>query len=486
LFYFQGIIIMQHLPECQVLKRVFFLMLVLPVLVFLAGCQTTAPYSSPWSFPYPTTDRDAPREAADVAPPEMDWRTAETRRGLEVYYHRAGPDAEGEMHHHRGGVSQEVLKPPSGTPEFSAIRRDRTAPPTAQPGEVTVALLLPLSGQHSRLGQSMMQAAQMALFDLDSQAVRLLPKDTKGTPDGAQQAALQALDEGAQLILGPVFSESVKAVSAVAAPSRTPVIAYTTDWTAAGSNTYVMGFLPFSQVIRIVNYAVHRGYRDIGFFGPHGDYGTIVMRTLHYSLQQHRMNVGKIGNFSPTEPELHHVVQEFLEAPAPRRGAAENFPIDSVVVPVGGQALQTVANMFSYYNAGQRRVRFLGTGLWDDPSLAGEQTLHGAWFAASDPALRKDFEDRYRENFRRAPERLASLAYDSMALAVVLAKTHDGYGHPYARNRLVTQSGFAGIDGIFRFRRDNLVERGLAVLEITRDGPRVIDPAPEAFHFASN
>src|SRR5690606_20008735 len=94
-----------------------------------------------------------------------------------------------------------------------------------------------------------------------------------------------------------------------------PMIAYTTDWKAAGRNTYVMGFLPFSQVIRVTNYALYKGYENIGFFGPGNEYATIVLRTLHYSLQQNGRHIAKIGNFSMTQPDLHETVREFLEAP---------------------------------------------------------------------------------------------------------------------------------------------------------------------------
>lgn len=500
---------MLPVPRCQAFRRVFLFPFLLSLL-FLAGCQSYGgfPYTSPWSF----SKQEAHQKNAQTDQtqrPEIDWQTAEKRQSLEVYYHEAareaaaqqGEDYSRQLEQERryqqrfgrdGEVSSEILKPPAGSP---AYERGPSAVPAAGQHEVAVALLLPLSGQHGKLGKSMMQAAQMALFDLDSSKFRLMPKDTKGTPEGASAAAQDAIAEGAQLILGPLFSDSVKAVKAVTEPRGIPMIAYTTDWKAAGRNTYVMGFLPFSQVIRVTNYALHKGYNNIGFFGPGNEYATIVLRTLHYSLQQNGRHIAKIGNFSMAQPDLHETVREFLEAPAivkGKKGAAaaqeQEYvpPFDAVMIPVGGQVLQSVSNMFSYYNAPQKRVRLLGTGLWDDPTLVNEQTLHGAWLAASDPSLRRDFDANFNTNFGKEPERLASLAYDSTALAIVLAKTHSGYGSPYARDRIVTPQGFAGIDGIFRFRPDNLVERGLAVLEITRNGLKVIDPAPKAFFFATN
>jgi len=124
-------------------------------------------------------------------------------------------------------------------------------------------------------------------------------------------------------------------------------------------------------------------------------------------------------------------------------------------------------------------MRLIGTGLWDDESLARNPALYGGWFAAPDPALRRDFDRRYLENYGSAPPRLATLAYDATALAAVLSRgTQD---NPYSRQRLTNPRGFAGIDGVFRLRPDGLNDRGLAVLEVQSGRARVIDAAPTAF-----
>lgn len=503
---------MKQASLCQGLKSV---LAVFVCAVFLSGCMASNPYSSPWSIPYPTNSQSKQQQNQATHRPDIDWQTAAKRRSLEVYYDQEQATTTEEQRRRiyiekqraeqaqNGGyqrpgqrfsnrqISSEVLKPPAGQAQ-NQIEAEPLPPKfKKKTGEITVALLLPTSGQYSKLGKSMMQAAQMALFDLDSKSFRLLPKDTKGTAEGAHIAAREAVAEGADLILGPVFSDSVRSAQIAVGHSNVPMVAYTTDWKVAGRNTYIMGFLPFSQVIRVVNYARHKGYQNTAFFGPSNDYSNIVMRTLHYSLRQQGGYIAKTGHFSIAQPDLHTIVKDFIGEVVDGKKSSvvpddAVLQFDSVMVPVGGQALKSVANMFSYYNVDQKRVRFLGTGLWDDVNLSREQMLNGAWFAAPDPNLRRDFETRYQNNFGAAPERLATLAYDSMALAIVLAKTHNGYGEPYSRERLVTEQGFAGIDGIFRFRRDNLVERGLAVLEVKNDGLKVIDPAPKAFFIQNN
>ena len=489
----------------QVIKNLSLIMI---LMLFLSGCIANSPYSSPWSVPYHKQYGQNTKQIEQK--PVINWRTSQKRESLKIYYNE---------NRNINGVEQSKLEETQAQTQNSNYNyiyqqssenhsqqyEDKKSSQYymgnnfGQRKEIVVALLLPMTGKYSHLGKSMMNAAQMALFDLDTDAFKLLPKDTKGTEIGAKQAAIEAVQEGADLILGPVFSQNARAVKSVINSSNIPMITYTTDWKVAGGNTYVMGFLPFSQVIRVVNYAHNNGYTKTAFFGPTNDYSNIVLRTLHYSLKRYGQYTAKEGYFYVGQPDSHVLIQDFIgvEIPDETEPGAETeattavkedvaLPFDSILIPIGGQALKSVTNMFAYYNVDKNRVKFLGTGLWDDESLIYEQSLHGAWFAAPDPNLRADFEKRYKENYAQNPERLASLAYDSLALAIVLAKTYDGTGEPYSRNRLVTQQGYAGIDGIFRFRLDNLIERGLAVLEVTPRGLKVIDPAPEAFFIVNN
>jgi len=154
---------------------------------------------------------------------------------------------------------------------------------------------------------------------------------------------------------------------------------------------------------------------------------------------------------------------------------------DTLLLPLGSEGLRSLVTLLDSNGITQPEVKFIGTGLWDDAKLTSDPALFGGWFAAPDPALRADFEKRFSENFGEPPLRLSSLAYDATALAAVLARSSYGDASPYTRETLTNPRGFAGIDGIFRFRPDGLSERGLAMLEIQSGRTRVIDPAPTAF-----
>lgn len=358
-----------------------------------------------------------------------------------------------------------------------AQQNQQALKPTAPHQKIKVAILLPLSGKNADLGQSMLKAAQMALFDVGSANFELVPKDTRSTTDGAAMAAQDAARSGASLFLGPIFADDVRAVKPVAAASRIPMVAFTTDWTLAGSDTYIMGFLPFAQVTRVAQYAETHGADKIGVFAPTTPYCDVVLTTL----QRSGADVVRSERYSPQQPDLEARVAQFAAANNISADPQNpQFRFNSLLLPVGGEGLRSLISVMGLHGLNNKNLRLIGTGLWDDTQLTYDPALYGGWFAAPDPKLRTDFERRYQENYGAAPLRLASLAYDSTALAAVLARTSDD-DSPYSRDRMTNPRGFSGIDGIFRFRGDGLSERGLAVLEIQSGRARVIDPAPTAF-----
>ena len=393
-----------------------------------------------------------------------------------------------------------------------------TVPPVAASPKLPplkAAILLPLSGSHGDLGQSMLQAAQMALFDMGYEDFELMPRDTKGTPQGASAAMQSAINDGAQIVLGPLFSDSVKAVKSQARRSNINMLAFSTDWTLAGDNTYIMGFLPFAQVQRVTEYAMDNGYSNIAVLAPNTDYGNAVISAFNSVAYRNGNQNAKVVRYTPGGPDSSSVVRSFtgydsrVQQVNDMRAALESklqdnpkdphvkaelaalqgvdsagtADFDAVLLPVGGDEARSVANMLSYYDLDPNTVKRLGTGLWDDSGLATEPALKDAWFAASEPGLRADFEQRYRGLYGIRPQRLATLAYDATALTAVIAKSsyYSRGAVRFERADFMNPNGFAGIDGIFRFRPDGLVERGLAVLQYKDSRIEVLEPAQRTF-----
>lgn len=345
------------------------------------------------------------------------------------------------------------------------------APPSGEGGQqvVKVGLLLPLSGQSAPLGRAVLNAAELALFDSADKSVVLLPRDTEGTAEGAERAGRAVLAEGPKLILGPFFAAEVGAVAPLARAAGVNVVAFSTDERVAGQGVFLIGFLPRSQVARVVSYAHAQGIRRFAAVVPDSAYGNTMADLLRAAADVDGASVAAVATYDPAANNAADTVKRL-----------DPTTFDAVMLPEGGERLLALAPLFPYYDIDPTQVRLLGTGLWDDPRLGKEPALIGGWYAAPDPHPRADFERRYTNLYGGgAPPRIATLGYDATALAVALAR--EPGGPDFSVRALTSPNGFAGLDGIFRLRADGLNERGLAVLEIQRNGPRVVSPAPTSF-----
>lgn len=382
--------------------------------------------------------------------------------------------------------------PPSGktvAAEPPAAQAPLKAPTAAVQGAVKVGLLLPLSGPGANVGSEMLNAAQVALFDLGEERFTLLPRDTKGSPAEAAEATRKLIADGAKLILGPLFATEVDAAAPVAHASGVNLLAFSNDWQRAGNGTYILGFVPADQVARIVGYAHLRGLSRIAVLAPRNPYGDAVVAALHDSAQRQGVTVVREERYTADNADLAAAVARLgagaaKPAAAPAPAAASGGAFDALLIADGGERLKAIAPLLAANHIDPAHVRLLGTGLWDDPGVVRLPGIVGAWFAAPAPQARADFEGRFEGLYHHRPARLATLAYDATALAAVLARLPAPTS--FDAVSLTNPSGFAGVDGIFRLRGDGLVERGLAVIEIGPQGPRVIDQAPASFEAVSS
>ncbi len=138
-----------------------------------------------------------------------------------------------------------------------------------------------------------------------------------------------------------------------------------------------------------------------------------------------------------------------------------------------------MVDALSAARANLRALQLLGTGLWDSPRVFSNPSLQGGLYAAPDPSGFRAFAGRYRTRYGQEPVRTATLAYDAVALIAALARTQGP--QRFSTDVLTNSSGFAGIDGLFRFRADGSNERGLAVMRVTSTGGQVASAAPKTF-----
>jgi ABC-type branched-subunit amino acid transport system substrate-binding protein len=340
-------------------------------------------------------------------------------------------------------------------------------------GQVKAGLILPLSGPGNAgiAGQAMRNAAEMAIAEFNSPNLQLLVKDDGGTAEAARLGAQQALDEGAEIILGPLFAQSVGFVGQVARPRNVPVIAFSTDANVASSGIYLLSFLPESDVDRIVQYATSTGKHSYAALIPDNPYGTVVEAAFKQAVARRSgSQVVAIERYPHDKAGMATPIRSVGQASA---------RADALFIPDGGDAVPDVAQALTAGGVNLKRLQLLGTGLWDDPRIYAAPSLDGGWYAAPDGVGYRNFSARYRARYNQDPVRTATLAYDAVALVAALVKTQGP--QRFSQQVLTNPSGFTGIDGLFRFRTDGTNERGLAVLRVSSAGAQTVSPALRSF-----
>lgn len=387
-----------------------------------------------------------------------------------------------------GCVSETPVKPPAPPPATTATTPGAGAaqhPLTAdQPGflrladmsperiPVRVGILLPFSNGSAAtraLAAGMMRAAELALFSANNPDILLIPADEGSNPAASAEAAKSVLDQGAEVIVGPLFASATEAVADVARDRAVPVISFSTDRKVAGNGVYLLSFLPDAEVDRVVAYAATQGHANFAALVPETAYGERVGAQFRDDVKAAGGQVTDLETFVPSESALSN----------PAHAVAQSKP-DAVLIAQGGSLLRDLASSLAGAGIRSGEVALLGTGLWDDATSAHDPLLAGGVFAAPPPEIDQDFVTKYHAVYGANPPQLASLAYDAVSLVALLSA-----GTPYKRftvQALTDPTGFSGVNGIFRFHADGTSERGLAVIAIEPGGGlHVVSPAPKSF-----
>ncbi len=340
-------------------------------------------------------------------------------------------------------------------------------------GNVRVGLILSLSGAGNAgvAAQSMRNAAELAHAEFNNPNIQLIVKDDGGTAQGAQAAAQQAIGEGAEIILGPLFSHAVAAAGQVTRTRSVPMIAFSTDSNVAARGIYLLSFQPENDIDRVITFAVSRGKKSITGFVPDNAYGNVVEAAIKQFASSRGAKVNAVERYGQGQADSLSAV---------RRAQAAYRVTDTIIIADGAEATLRMLQALNSVGVTPKRMQFAGAGLWDDQNVFAIRDLDGAWFAAPDESGFRGFAQRYSARYGAPPARTASLAYDGVSLVAQLVKTQGP--NRFTEEVLTSRSGFAGVDGVFRFRNDGTCERSLSIIEIRGGTSRAIQQAPNNFN----
>jgi len=360
----------------------------------------------------------------------------------------------------------------------SACVPNSTPTATKQTEPYRVALLVPAgSGEAGDevLARSLENAARLAIADLGDQAkIDLKVYQTKGNPDYAKYVAAQAVNEGAEVILGPVFAQSANAVGALVRDRNIPVLSFSNNVDIAGGNVYVLGATFQNTANRLAAYAASQGRTRAVVAYADTAAGEAGAKAVATALAANNSQLVSRVHYPLSQEDVINAVSLIRDSLDTSGASALYLTSDAF-----GE-LPLLAQLLPEQGIDTNAVRFIGLTRWDIPastlSLAG---LQGGWFAMPDPALTALFTQRYTAAYGSDPHPLAGLAYDGIAaIGALVARGDRGV---LTANELTQRQGFAGVGGIFRLLPDGTNERALAVAQIEDNQVKIIDPAPKSF-----
>jgi len=367
------------------------------------------------------------------------------------------------------GCSSVVPKGPatSAPPPVTQPTQQVPTGPSQLPQDVgrhRVALLIPTTGRNAAVGQAIANAANMAVLDTGGQNIRVTIYDTG---PGAVSAAQKALAEGNQLILGPLLSEDARAIASEARAAHVPVVSFSNDRSVGGDGVWVMGFTPSQAISRVVGYAHDQGANSFAGLAPVGVYGQRASTALLHAVKSVGAQVVAMESYDRTKSAMQAAVTKLKLSAS----------YDAVLIADQGKDAVMLAPVIRH--TGGAHAQILGTELWNVANdLHAAPEMQGALYASVSDGLFDQLAAKYHARFGKSPPRLASFGYDSVLLAMKIAGDWKN-GAPFPVSKLTDKGGFSGIDGVFRFTKDGVAERGLQINQVTASGIRIVSPAPQ-------
>ena len=350
-----------------------------------------------------------------------------------------------------------------------------TGPKVDTSKPVPVALLVPQSSDGTaQIAADLENAARLAAAQLDDLEIDLRVYDTAGDATVAASVAQQAVDDGAKIIIGPLYAEAANAAGTAVADDGVNVLSFSNNTTIAGGNVFVLGKTFDNTAHRIVSFAAEQGKERAMVIHSDRIDGQMGLNAFQGAAADTSLRIVSAQSFELTQESVVNTVPLI-------RASAEIEDVDTLFLTSSSAgALPLLAQLLPEAGLDSANVQYAGLTRWDIPPQTLELSgLQGGWFAVPDLTRTENFSTQFQEQFGNRPHQLASLAFDGIAAIGALAQA--GFDDILTREALTQPSGFQGVDGIFRLKDDGTNERGLAIATVQDKQVLIIDPAPRSF-----
>ena len=357
--------------------------------------------------------------------------------------------------------------------------------------KIKVGVMLPLSGEHREIGNLILNAVEMAVFQTEENKIEFHIKDTEGNPDKAKEVLTELIDQGIKFVIGPLFSQSLAAIHSSVSSNNIKIFALTNNINLGQKGIWIFGVDPQAQTEKVLQYALEKGSKNIAALLPQNAYGLLLFDTISSFTETNSMKIAKIEfydfsieNQSKAAKKLSSGFEKYQlyldklkELEAPEVELNDDLfiekPFDSVFIAAAGQNLTVLSSELQYNNVDPEIVQYLGISSWEDSSILSEPALEGGVFVTTNEMFQEKIKLIYKSSFNKEMPKIAMIAYDIVALLGSLDNINN--------SDLVNDEGYIGLRGLFRLKNNGRVERTFQLKKIKKKKFTILKKASNQF-----
>ena len=366
------------------------------------------------------------------------------------------------------------------------------------PSKIKVGVLLPLTGENKELGNLILNALELALFQTESKKIHLIIKDTEADPKKTKIILKSLIKENVNLFIGPLYSKSLVAVESFALDKQVKFFALTNNTNLAKKGVWVFGINPQQQTKTILDFVVSKGSEKIGFLLPDNSYGYLLYNTAQKVLEKKGITPARVEFFKESIDSQQKAAKKISKGferyetylkeleedisldnndESVTTGNVVEKPLDSIFIGASGQTLTILASQLQYSSVDPRKVIYAGTSSWEDDSILQEPALNGGYFSTTTDFLQKEVSKTYSIAYGTEMPKVAMVAYDILSLLSATVKERGDIKTQY----LLNENGYLGLRGLFRLKLDGTVERTFQIKTIKKAKFKIFQEAAEFF-----
>ena len=346
--------------------------------------------------------------------------------------------------------------------------------------KIKVGVMLPLSGEHGEIGILILNAIEMAIFQKKENNIELHIKDTEAKSDKTEKGLSELIDKGVKVIIGPLFSKSLAAIQSKVTNNNVNIFALTNNINLRNKGIWIFGVDPQAQTEEVLRHALETGSKSIAALLPQNAYGLLLFDTITSFTKENLMKIEKIEfyNFSVESQRetaqkvskgfeeyklyLDKVREQENEETESDVAVFTEKPFDSIFIAAAGQNLRVLSSQLQYNNVDPTIVQYLGISSWEDSSILSEPALEGGVFVTTSEMYQEKIKLIYKNSFSKEMPKIAMIAYDIVALLGSLNNIERNFNI----NDLVNDVGYIGLRGLFRLKKNGIVERAFQLKKI--------------------